>query len=130
MIKATQSFERLSIDFKGPLQTVTSYKYLLVIIDKFSRIPFVYACKDMKVCTVIEKLTDLFRMFGFPGYLHSDQGACFMSYELKSWRHSMGIPTSKSTRYNPQGNGQVRTFKSYYLANCAASIANQKLTTF
>ena len=53
----------------------------------------------MKACTVIEKLTDLFSMFGFPGYLHSDQGACFMSYEL--------IPTSKSTRYNPQKNGQV-----------------------
>ena len=58
-------------------------------------------------CTVIEKLIDLFSMFGFPGYLHSDQGACFMSYELKSWLHNMGISTSKSTRYNPQGNGQV-----------------------
>ena len=114
LIKATQPFERLSIDFKGPLQTVTNNKYLLVIIDEFSRFPFVYACKDMKACTVIEKLTDLFSMFGFPGYLHSDQGACFMSYELKSWLHNMGIPTSKSTRYNPQGNGQVerlnRTF--------------------
>ena len=80
--------------------------------------------------TVIEKLTDLFSMFEFPGYLHSDQGACFMLYELKSWLHNMGIPTSKSTRYNPQGNGQVETFKSHYLANCAASIANQKFTTF
>ena len=107
LIKATQTFERLSIDFKEPLQTVTNNKYLLVIIDEFSRFPFVYACKDMKACTVIEKLTDLFSMFGFPGYLHSDQETCFMSYELKSWLYNMGIPTSKSTRYNSQGNGQV-----------------------
>ena len=30
-----------------------------------------------------------------------------MSYELKSWLHNLGIPTSRSSRYNPQGNGQV-----------------------
>ena len=107
MKKATQPFERLSIDFKGPLQTVTNNKYLLVIIDDFSRFPFVYACKDMKACTVIEKLTNLFSMFAFSGYLHSNQRACFMSYKLKSWPHSAGIPTSKLTRYNPQGNGLV-----------------------
>ena len=31
-----------------------------------------------------------------------------MTYELKSWLHSDDIPTSKSTRYNPKGNGQVK----------------------
>ena len=107
LVKATQPFERISVDFKVPLQSVTNNKYLLVIVDEFSRFPFVYPCNNMKARTVIEKLTDLFCMFGFPNYLHSDQGSSFMSYELKSWLHTMGIPTSKSTRYNPQGNGQV-----------------------
>ena len=74
----------------------------------------------MKACTVIEKLTDLFCMFSFPNYLHSDQGYSFMSYELKSWLHTMSIPTSKSTRYNPQGNGQVeRLNRAIWQAICS-----------
>ena len=56
LIKTTQLFERRSIDFKGPFQTVINNKYVLLIIDKFSHFLFVYACKDMKVCAVIENL--------------------------------------------------------------------------
>ena len=107
LIKATQPFQRISIDFKGPLSSVSKNKYLLVIIDEFTRFPFAYACSDMKACTVFGKLPDLFCVFGFPSYLHSDQGSSFMSFELKSWLHNLGIPTSRSSRYNPQGNGQV-----------------------
>ena len=107
LIKATQPFERISLDFKGPLSSISKNTYLLVIVDEFTRFPFAYACSDMKASTVIQKLTDLFSLFGFPNYVHSDQGPSLMSYELKSWLHSMGVPTSKSTRYNPRGNGQV-----------------------
>ena len=80
LIKATQPFERISIDFKGPILSVSKNKYLLVIVDEFSRFPFAYACPDIKSATVIEKLTHLFSIFGFPGYVHSDQGSSFMSF--------------------------------------------------
>ena len=33
-----------------------------------------------------------------------------MSYEFKSWLHSLGVPTSRTTRYNPRGNGQVERY--------------------
>ena len=107
LLKATQPFERISIDFKGPLLSVSKNKYLLVIVDEFSRFLFAYACPDIKSATVIEKLTHLFSIFGFPGYVHSDQGSSFMSFELKSWLHNFGVPTSTTNRYNPAGNGQV-----------------------
>ena len=83
---------------------------MLVIIDEYSRFPFVYACNDMKTSTVIKKLTDLFCVLGFPSYVHSDQGSNFMSYELQSWLQNMGIPTSRTTRYNPRGNGRVERY--------------------
>ena len=91
LIKATQPFERISLDFKGPLSSISKNTYLLVIVDEFTRFPFAYACSDIKASTVIQKLTDLFCLFGFPNYVHSDQGPSFMSYELKSWLHSMGF---------------------------------------
>ena len=30
-----------------------------------------------------------------------------MSFELKSWLHNLSVPTSRTNRYNPAGNGQV-----------------------
>ena len=53
LIKATQLFERIAIDFKGPLPTCTRNMYLLVIVDEFSRFPFCYPCPNMYSETVI-----------------------------------------------------------------------------
>ena len=83
---------------------------MFVIVDEYSRFPFVYACKDMKTSTVIKKLAGLFCVLGFPSYIHSDQGSNFMSYEFQSWLHCKGISTSRTTRYNPRGNGQVERY--------------------
>ena len=41
---------------------------------------------------------------------HTDQGTNFMSYEFKSWLNSLGVPTSRTTRYNLRGNGQVERY--------------------
>ena len=56
LIKATQPFERLSMDFKGPLPSNSRNKYLLVLIDEFSRFPFAFACHDMTTKTVLSKV--------------------------------------------------------------------------
>ena len=53
LIKATQPMERLSLDFKDPVQSVNSNKYLLIVIDEFSRFPFVFPCKNTLTTTVI-----------------------------------------------------------------------------
>ena len=74
LIKATKPFERISLDFKGPLPTTSGNKYMLVIVDEYSHFSFVYACKNLKASTILENLTDLFCMFGLPSYVHTDQG--------------------------------------------------------
>lgn len=107
LIKATAPFERINIDFKGPIPSKTRNYYILTIIDEYSRFPFAYACKDITSATVIKCLTNLFMLFGTPAYVHSDRGSSFISRELLSFLHSNGIASSHSTPYNPQGNGQV-----------------------
>ena len=107
LIKATEAFERISVDFKGPLPTVSRNRYLLTITDEYSRFPWAFACPDMTSATVINCFTQLFTMFGMPGYVHSDRGPSFMSEELKSFLHSKGVATSRTTPYNPRCNGQV-----------------------
>jgi len=110
LIKATQPFERLNMDFKGPLPSNTRHKYLLVIVDEFSRFPFAYPCRDLSSQSVIVSLKNLFSLFGTPGYIHSDRGTSFMSRELKEFLNSCGVASSRTTPYNPQGNGQAERY--------------------
>lgn len=107
LIKATQPFERLSMDFKGPLPSSTRNHYILTIIDEYSRFPFAFACSDMTSQTVIRCLCQLFSLFGVPSYIHTDRGASFMSAEVQQFLLERGVASSRTTPYNPQGNGQV-----------------------
>ncbi|GAA53165.1 retrovirus-related Pol polyprotein from transposon 17.6 [Clonorchis sinensis] len=107
LIKATQPFERLSLDFKGPLPSNTRNRYLLTIIDEFSRFPFAFACADITSATVIDCLTQIFCLFGMPAYIHSDRGSSFMSSEINSFLLEKGVAMSHTSAYNPQCNGQV-----------------------
>eukprot|EP00794_Sanderia_malayensis_P014587 gene14587-16090_t len=83
LVKATQSFERLNIDFKGPLPTSIKNKYMLTTVDEFSCFPFVSPCQDINSSTVIKCLCQLFAIFGMPSYVHSDRGSSLISEELK-----------------------------------------------
>ena len=65
-VKATQPFERLSLDFKGLLPSNNKNRYFLCVIDEFSRFPFVLPCPDVSAQSVIVSLTTLFSMFGMP----------------------------------------------------------------
>lgn len=110
LIKATQPFERLNMDFKGPLPSQSRNHYLLVIVDEYSRFPFAFPCHDMTAASVIVKLKELFSLFGIPSYIHTDRGSSFMSMELKSYLQEVGVATSRTTPYNPQGNGQAERY--------------------
>ena len=110
LIKATQPFERLNLDFKGPLPTSDRNSYILTVVDEFSRFPFAFPCSDVSTATVIGCLNQLFAIFGMPAYVHSDRGASFMSKELGDYLTSKGIATSRTTPYRPQCNGQTERY--------------------
>ena len=110
LIKATQPMERLNIDFKGPLPSVSQNKYILTVIDEYSRFPFAIPCKDVSAATTINSLSQVFSLCGVPSYLHSDRGSAFISKELREHMHGKGIATSRTSPYNPQGNGLVERY--------------------
>ena len=110
LIKATAPFERLNLDFKGPLPSTNKNRFLLTIVDEYSRYPFAVPCPDTSASTIITSLQNIFSLFGMPTFIHSDRGSSFMSNELKSYLTSQGIATSRTTAYNPAGNGQVERY--------------------
>nr|XP_026689480.1 uncharacterized protein LOC104265567 [Ciona intestinalis] len=112
LIKATQPFERLSIDFKGPLPSATKNRYILTVVDEYSRFPFAFACSSMESRIVIRCLSQLFAIFGLPSYIHSDRGKSFLSSEILQYLNSKGKSTSNTSIYNPQGNGQCERYNA------------------
>ena len=64
LIKATQPFEWINIDFKGPLPSNNGNKYFLNIVDEYSRFPFVFPCSDISTSATNE--TPHERFFRFP----------------------------------------------------------------
>ena len=108
LIQATAPLQRLSVDFKGPLPLSSSgNKYLLTIIDEYSRFPFAYACRDMTSRTVTHCFNHLFSIFGMPDMVHTDRAKDFLSEETQNFLFEKSIATSKTSRYNPRCNGQV-----------------------
>lgn len=107
LVQAMQPMERISIDFKGPLPSSTHNKYLLIAIDEYSRFPFAFPCKDTSSKSVIKCLDQLFSLCGTASFLHSDNASSFSSVEFKTYLTQRGISSSKSSIYNPSGNGQA-----------------------
>lgn len=110
LVKATRPFEKLSLDFKGPLPSTSNKKFLLVVVDEYSRFPFAFATHDTATDTVIRCLTTLFAIFGMPECVHSDRGTGFSSKQFRHFLLSNNVAQSFTTPYNPQGNGQVERY--------------------
>ena len=129
LIKALNPMDRLSIDFKGPLPcSKNRNKYLFIAVDEFSRFPWAIPCSDLSADTVIKCLTDIFCMFGLPGYVHSDRGASFISTSVKTFLHEKGIATSRSTPYHPTGNSQCEKYVGVVWKTVSLALDSSKLT--
>lgn len=127
LIKSTQPFERLNIDFKGPIPSSTRNQYILTIIDEYSRFPFAFACQDVTSETVKKCLIQLFSIFGLPSYIHSDRGSAFMSRDLKNFLHEKGVAPSRTTPYNPQCNGQTERYNGIIMKTIQLALRQKKL---
>ena len=77
LIKSTRPWERISVDFKGPVEGKN--RYILFVVDEFSRYPFAFACSNLSTSTVIQCLSQLFCLFRFPSvYLAIEASLLFL----------------------------------------------------
>ncbi|GAA51362.1 pro-Pol polyprotein [Clonorchis sinensis] len=125
-IKAAQPFESVSIDFKGPLPPTSHNKYLLTVIGEYSRYPFAFTCTHVSSSTVIKCLNQLFSVFGMPSHVHSDRGGTFMSGEVQMFPHDRVVATSRTTQYNPRGNGQVERLRDTLWKSITLALKTQQ----
>ncbi|KRZ59977.1 Retrovirus-related Pol polyprotein from transposon 17.6 [Trichinella nativa] len=128
-IKATQPFERLNIDFKGPLPGHQNQRYMFIVVDEYSRFPFAFPCADVSAASAAKCLVELYSLFGVPSYVHSDRGSAFASDEFRRFLLSKGIACSRTTPYNPQGNAQAERYTGTVWKTILLALKSQGLLT-
>ena len=105
--------EHVALDVLGPLpETNQGNKYILIAMDYFSRWSEAYARPNQEAVTIADVLvSQLFRQFGVPGKLHSDQGRNFESSVFQEVYTLLGIHKTRLTALHPQSNGTVERYK-------------------
>ncbi|GFX74189.1 retrovirus-related Pol polyprotein from transposon 412 [Trichonephila clavipes] len=121
-------FERIAFDILGPLpRTVSGNKYLLVVMDYFTKWPEVYPIPDQESPTVAEAVVQHWiSRYGVPLQLHSDQGRNFVSAVLKGVCELLGIDKTKTTPLHPQSDGMVERFNRTILNNFSLMVSKNQ----
>ncbi|GFX31590.1 retrovirus-related Pol polyprotein from transposon 412 [Trichonephila clavipes] len=121
-------FERIAFDILGPLpRTASGNKYLLVVMDYFTKWPEVYPIPDQEAPTVAEAVVQHWiSRYGVPLQLHSDQGRNFVSAVLKGVCELLGIDKTKTTPLHPQSDGMVERFNRTILNNLSLIVSKNQ----
>ncbi|GFT98290.1 retrovirus-related Pol polyprotein from transposon 412 [Trichonephila clavipes] len=121
-------FECIAFDILGPLpRTASGNKYLLVLIDYFTKWPEVYPIPDQEAPTVAEAVVQHWiSRYGVPLQLHSDQGRNFVSAVLKGVCELLGIDKTKTTPLHPKSDGMVERFNRTILNNLSLMVSKNQ----
>ena len=111
-IVAKAPFERIGIDFVGPLPaTSKGNRYILVAVDYFTKWPEAKATKRADAQTVVDFLyEEIICRHGPFRQLHSDRGTHFANALIKGLTEKFRIRHHLSSPYNPRANGQVERY--------------------
>lgn len=106
--KGTMPFETLHIDHLGPIdKRIPVKKYILVVIDAFSKFIRLYPTKTTDTKEVIGHLLQYFQCYSRPKVVISDRGSSFTSEMFEEFASQHGIRHVKVATGSPQANGQA-----------------------
>ena len=123
--EAKLAFRRVHIDLAGPVFGKT----FLLMVDAYSRYPFVVEMKSITSAFIVNALRDIFSMFGPLSCLVSDNGPQFISFEFETFLRNNGINHIKSPPYHPQSNGHCERFVRTFKTGISKVIDNDNLRT-
>ena len=104
-------FRHVHMDIVGPLPEYEGYRYLLTIVDRFSRWPEAIPLRNIESSTVCRAFYDgWIARFGTPETLSTDQGRQFESSLARSLLSLLGCHKIRTTPYHPSSNGMIERF--------------------
>ena len=101
-------FEHVHIDIVGPLPPSKSFRYLLTMIDRFTRWPEAIPLQDCTANTVAKMFfTHWVARFGAPRLITTDQGSQFEAQLFDTLTKLIGSKRCRTTAYHPESNGII-----------------------
>jgi hypothetical protein len=102
----------VAFDIVGPLpESEKGNKYLLTVVDHFSRYPLAVPVPNRNIKTICEALfRQVVCVFGMPEALLSDREASFVSKVTEGMLALLGIAKLRTSGYQSQANGVVERF--------------------
>ena len=101
--------ERVHIDLVGPLPNSAGYKYILTIVDAYSRFTWAYALEDKSAPAVAAGLNRFFNDFDHPRVIISDNGLEFTNSYLARMLKQLDVTHQPVSAYHPAANGLVES---------------------
>ena len=105
MTNADRAWEEVSMDFAE-----VEGKYLLIIVDDFTRYPEVEIISSLTASTVIPKIESVFARWGIPKVVKTDNGPPFNSKNFAEYAKISGFKHRKITPLWPEANGEAERF--------------------
>jgi len=108
-IDAESPLEMVQVDIHGPMDHASSKgnKYILTVVDVFTRFVVLKPLPDQSAKSVAEALLDAFSLMGFPKIIASDNGAAFVSEMMTQLKDSWHFDQRFGASYNPRAQGIV-----------------------
>ncbi|XP_064470148.1 uncharacterized protein K02A2.6-like [Ornithodoros turicata] len=101
-------FSHIHPDLVGPLPPVQGFRYLLTVVDRFTRWPGATPISDITASTVASAfLNSWVARFVVPATMITDQGRQFESRLFAHLTRLFGLHRIRATAYHPQANGMV-----------------------
>ena len=131
-VPVSGKFERVAMDLLDvSVISGKGHKYVLVVCDYFTKYTEAYSLKDISLCaqegsSVADALMDKWLpTFGFPLFLHLDQGNEFCNTMVHKLSELLGTVKTKTTPYHPRSDGLVERFNRTLLAMLAMFVSRE-----
>ena len=99
-----EAMEVINIDFVGPFP---DKKYILVMVDTFTRWTELFCCTDATAQVAAESLLQHFGRFGCPRAIRSDRGPHFANETIERFLRMTGVGHNLTLAYSSQENAIV-----------------------
>ena len=112
--RSNVAFQDIAIDLIGEIVPNSSgqHKYILVVIDMFSRWTEAVPLKNLSAKEVCRGLLEVFGRTAFPKSISADNGSNFTAQLSKELYSMLGIKIKHSSPYHPEGNSVIERFNA------------------
>lgn len=99
-------FQVIHVDIVGPLPTCQGFRYILTVIDRYSRWMEAQPMTNQEAKTACRALVSgWIQRFGVPNVIITDRGSQFESDLFIALTRYMGIRHQRTSAYHPKSNG-------------------------